>query len=954
MKNEELGMRNEELGMRNEGKRGKLWQSVTVLIFTFSLFIFHLSCTNPFEQPKAENPDAGKGYFSLAVDGVRTGRTILPATVQGDFEAYTLKFFAEGTTDETDEPVVTEERTNSDLSDPVTLEVGTYDLYVTAYMDEDREKPAAYGSLTGIEIGPGEAVTDSVTLTAVIDDGEGTFSWDISYPANVTEASMTITPLGEETEILEQTLSFTGATPDVETEDSVTLNAGYYRVVFNLRNNVGKTAAHREILHIYKNMDSAFSFTFEESHFTNFILVTNGANAGAGSLRQAISDVDDGGTIRVDHSVGTIALTSELSISKSLTIEGNGVIITTNSNTRLLATTGVTTAVNISRVWFKDGRMTNDNGGAISNNSNLSLESCIFSGNQVSNFGGAVYSNIGTMSVKGCTFYGNNSTDQRGGAIYMSDGTLTLEGNLFYGNTGANGYPAVGKQNGTVTSLGYNVVDVALGTGNTQSGFAASTDPAKLDKENVSVIPISPVSFKLLSGSGAAEVITSLPVDYPAIDFYGNPITALAAAGAVQSVTTNSGYYLVVSVNNDAAGSIDIIPPEPDADGLYSDTVTITATPTEGFGLLYWLKNGGNTGSTSTTDTPLSYTLSFEIMEHTTLQAVFGSQIAAYLSNQTGGDSADDFIVFNPTTVMGSSFALGTMTAADSGWRQLLDDIAAAGKYVSLDLSSCTMTETTFNPDPSVMTGKDRIVSITLPDDATSIQATEAAYNNPIFRYFTALTGFNGAKLTTINDYAFYGITSLTMDSLPETVTNIGNQAFQNCTNLALSSLPTGVTSIGNQAFYNCTRLVLTSLPEGVISIGNSAFRICTSLTQITLPSTLTTIGDDVFNSCTGLTQITLPSTLTSIGAQAFRGCTSLTQITLPSTLTSIGNSAFYGCTNLATVTCNATTPPTLANANAFTNTPTTQQIKVPADSVDTYKAANNWSTYASRIVAIE
>jgi hypothetical protein len=233
-------------------------QFLTLLFVTCYLLS---GCNNPFEPPRQKNPDAGKGSFSLSVDGVRTGRTILPVTVldADDFEAYTLEFFAEGTTTN---PVVTEERTNDDLGDPVTLEVGTYDLIVTAYiMDEEMEKPLARGILEGIVIGPGEAVERSVTLEAIIDDGEGTFSWDISYPT-VTEASMTITPLDEGTGTPEQTLSFTDDPPDVATEDSVTLNAGYYRVVFNLRNAGGQYAVHREILHIYQNMDSAFSFIF--------------------------------------------------------------------------------------------------------------------------------------------------------------------------------------------------------------------------------------------------------------------------------------------------------------------------------------------------------------------------------------------------------------------------------------------------------------------------------------------------------------------------------------------------------------------------------------------------------------------------------------------------------------------------------------------------------------------
>ena len=95
-----------------------------------------------------------------------------------------------------------------------------------------------------------------------------------------------------------------------------------------------------------------------------------------------------------------------------------------------------------------------------------------------------------------------------------------------------------------------------------------------------------------------------------------------------------------------------------------------------------------------------------------------------------------------------------------------------------------------------------------------------------------------------------------------------------------------------------------------------------------------------------------LPETVTSIDRQAFYNCYGFTTFTIPSAVTSIGNSAFQGCNHLTYVVCKPTTPPTLGT-NVFNGTPNDCPIYVPAASVDTYKAANNWSTYASRIYAI-
>jgi hypothetical protein len=79
-----------------------------------------------------------------------------------------------------------------------------------------------------------------------------------------------------------------------------------------------------------------------------------------------------------------------------------------------------------------------------------------------------------------------------------------------------------------------NVVDVAVGSAATESGFTGDTNVST--GTDAAALPISPASFKLVSGSGAANILPgSLPSGYPATDFYGDAISAEGAAGAVQS-----------------------------------------------------------------------------------------------------------------------------------------------------------------------------------------------------------------------------------------------------------------------------------------------------------------------------------------------------------------------------------------------------------------------------------
>ena len=166
------------------------------------------------------------------------------------------------------------------------------------------------------------------------------------------------------------------------------------------------------------------------------------------------------------------------------------------------------------------------------------------------------------------------------------------------------------------------------------------------------------------------------------------------------------------------------------------------------------------------------------------------------------------------------------------------------------------------------------------------------------------------------------------------------------------------VTKIGQGAFYqNCNTLTSVTLSDSVTVIDENAFFNCDSLTSINIPSGVTTIGDFSFAFCTRLPSITISNGVTNIGTQAFGSCYSFTSITIPSSVTSIGHWAFYECSGLTSITCLATTPPSAVTFpyvpwEAFDST-NDCPIYVPAESVEAYKSATNWSTYASRIQAI-
>ena len=155
----------------------------------------------------------------------------------------------------------------------------------------------------------------------------------------------------------------------------------------------------------------------------------------------------------------------------------------------------------------------------------------------------------------------------------------------------------------------------------------------------------------------------------------------------------------------------------------------------------------------------------------------------------------------------------------------------------------------------------------------------------------------------------------------------------------------TGVEIGGEIVGYAC--LVFVDLNFETGEGGNDV------LQNIDMSNTfVNTFGSGIFYSCTSLTSITLPDSLTSIGSDVFDYCTSLTSITLPEGLTSIGEYSFYFCSSLSLVTSLPTIPPSLGSG-VFSSTHANLIIKVPSQSVNAYKTATNWNSYASIISAI-
>ena len=124
----------------------------------------------------------------------------------------------------------------------------------------------------------------------------------------------------------------------------------------------------------------------------------------------------------------------------------------------------------------------------------------------------------------------------------------------------------------------------------------------------------------------------------------------------------------------------------------------------------------------------------------------------------------------------------------------------------------------------------------------------------------------------------------------------------------------------------------------------------CNFLKSVRIGDGVTSIGSNAFGNCFSLASITIPESITSIGDSAFQSCYSLVSITIPDGVTSIGSNVFGNCYGMAEYHLKPTTPPTLSNANAFSNIPSDCVIYVPSGRLEAYKNATNWAKQASKM----
>lgn len=264
-----------------------------------------------------------------------------------------------------------------------------------------------------------------------------------------------------------------------------------------------------------------------------------------------------------------------------------------------------------------------------------------------------------------------------------------------------------------------------------------------------------------------------------------------------------------------------------------------------------------------------------------------------------------------------------------------------------------------------------------------------------------SLTSINLENIVKYDDYALYNCRVI-HPVFNSGITSIGKGAFlNNIFEDVIVDLP-NLETIGGGAFNN-TGIIeiknlgsITAIPDAIPSFDTSGtFGRCTKLFKVTFPSTLQTIGTYAFNRCHSLEVIDLPPSVTTINAYSFNNTrwneramaveslgsvTSLpayvmghydklaelrphfSHIIFPETLTKLVRNTFsaYGHDNSMCyvddyVVFKGTTPPTLEgdNYNSGLLPLGTYPIYVPYGSGESYRTAESWTRYSSRIVEL-
>lgn len=198
------------------------------------------------------------------------------------------------------------------------------------------------------------------------------------------------------------------------------------------------------------------------------------------------------------------------------------------------------------------------------------------------------------------------------------------------------------------------------------------------------------------------------------------------------------------------------------------------------------------------------------------------------------------------------------------------------------------------------------------------------------------------------SDINFLNKISLTKVELGQNIDCQSTCAFESCEYLKTITLSNEQRSIYKNAFYYCTSLKYITLPPNNI-LNDSGFAY-SNIEEVSLPPNLTRLERNMFKNCSFINNIRIPKSVTTLDTYALYYLKGMVKITIPENVNDIKSNCFASNFNMREYHFKSTTPPVLASTNVFSSIKPECKIYVPNESVEAYKTATNWTTYASQI----
>lgn len=219
--------------------------------------------------------------------------------------------------------------------------------------------------------------------------------------------------------------------------------------------------------------------------------------------------------------------------------------------------------------------------------------------------------------------------------------------------------------------------------------------------------------------------------------------------------------------------------------------------------------------------------------------------------------------------------------------------------------------------------------------------------------YAFHVTNIRIGNNATIGNYGFANLNAIKSVTIPQSITSFGTYAFAYCYSLKTLVIPKNVTTISERFIYKDNVFEVISIPYGVTSVSAYALAEIPAFRLVTLPNSITSLGTNIFYYNTVMRHLFIPTGLSSLSTEVFSTMRSLVKIVVPANISSYGTRSFAGCAGVAEYHFKRTTPATI-QSTTFNDVPSDCIFYVPRSENQTvlnaYKAANNWSTHASKM----